>query len=1099
MKNNIFLKSVLRQPIRIFILCLLIAAAAFALVARVTEFIIVGNEIRRIEGHYRSIGILSPIFFDNITEDHDVAQAAELIEGSRHVAFSDARSFTQGVLSDYINFVTQIPASPNYFVPFLHGLDIDVMDHFFIGRLFLEPFLIGPFSEDPYIRVSVNVDELILGDPQTLRTGTRVFTNEWGQTATLHSRHHMHLTVTKEEAELFREGLWDPLGGLELDVPALFRASGIISMTELGRVQAWQLRPLYGEDGLRTIPVTVEEGWVVHFDRPDPRLRSPHTELLFSVAETEAYTIPNLDMRTQNLSTVTVIETRDMTAIPRFTTTRTARLLDTSLFPAGRWLDHRDYLEGNRVAVVPAQFAIRRGLRIGDIFTMTLRDNPRPGWIDQPTESTWARGIESWWDNHPAGWWPMLDNANAGHWRDFPTYELELEVVGLYQFFPLFFHNFSLSEIYIPAGLIPEGFGWDDAPQLTGMYSFVLNSPRSEEAFLNQTREALAELGFVASFIPNDFEHLAAATDPIRASINTNAIIFGAVSVLVLALVVFLYVRQWRKAAAISRALGMPQDTVLRWFFAPVALIWIPAVVIGGVFAWFYALGQAENTLTVITQYATEVLPGLYWLVVQVGGIILFILFGVWAGASVVIRRPVLVQLQGDGKKTRKVKAVPPDTLPDDFDVTRITVSPVSFTFNARSALRASLVHSLRHIARSPVKTLLAAVVAMFFVFSLGWLNHTIQFNESEIERLWDTTIIQAEIVRDREGDDSPIWWQAEIAPLIWDLVRLTGFVRDYYLESFANDEGFISLGASHMAGFIAENTRTLLDEQLGIFCDDIEIHYVDGYGEDDFVYGEDSVFIPLVVRRRMVEEGGWVAGAYYSFHGRAAKIIAVLDGGMARGINRFGEEMDILVMPEEALRAVYSFRQPFSGEWSFRTGRPIYMTLRFTVDPARNREIERLRHDLEVPLINNEITYLGALPLVLVMDDDVLHQVILSLEQNLSLLRVLYPIAVGAAFVLAFGLSLLIMMQSVYHMAIMRVLGKGKAAARTALCIEQMIVCVFGILLGLAAMPVFGVALGNVTLLLAAVYFAGAFMGTVTGVTAIGAKAPLELLQVRE
>jgi len=53
MKKNILLKSVLRQPIRTLILLILIGAAAFAFVARASEFIVISGELNRVEAFYR--------------------------------------------------------------------------------------------------------------------------------------------------------------------------------------------------------------------------------------------------------------------------------------------------------------------------------------------------------------------------------------------------------------------------------------------------------------------------------------------------------------------------------------------------------------------------------------------------------------------------------------------------------------------------------------------------------------------------------------------------------------------------------------------------------------------------------------------------------------------------------------------------------------------------------------------------------------------------------------------------------------------------------------------------------------------------------------
>ncbi|MCL2203710.1 MAG: hypothetical protein FWB88_07205 [Defluviitaleaceae bacterium] len=1104
MKSNVFLKSVLRQPIRAFILALLIGASAFALVARVTEYFVVRAEIERVEGFYRSVGILSPLRFDNFSISHDVSRALDIMESNPHVAISDARRFTQGVFSDMRNLTAvQVATTAGYFNPTFNEIDVRVLDHYFIGRMTIRPRLTGCYVY-PALMVQIASEELLAGDPSILREGDTVFTNELGQTTTVSSRYIMYLRITPEEAQLFRQGLWCPFEGLETGERALFRATPIyIVLTGFEALVTfvWNLRSLTGDDGL----TTVLEGYNPRaWGGYNPRFAVNRTSLeglTFFVQESDTvgmraamvYMHPELELLRQNQSSVTVVETRDMTAMPRFMDGRVTMLLDTPMHRGGRFLTYEDY--GMPVAVVPAQFLARRGVRLGDTITVTLRDNPRPTWIDQPTHSVWARGVENWWDNNPMGWWSMIDAAHE-NWRDFPTYTLELEVVGAYFFTPPFFHNFTSAEIFIPGGLMPEGFGWDDSPQLTGMYSFVLDSPRSEEAFVRQTRAALAEMGFAAVFIPSGFETLAAVTDPIRFSITVNLIVFGVASFLILTFVIFFYIRQWRKSVAIAQALGIPRNWVLHQLFDPVFLFWLPAVVIGSIPAWYFALAQAEGALAPILTYGIETLPAVYWLVVFCAVIILFILAGVLVAGYHTVRRPVLEQLQGGTQKRQKIAYVEPGEVPEGFAVGTFALEPLPRS--SRAAIRAFWRHRIRHVVRTPVRTGLVLALSLLLVFSLGWLNNTILFTESEIERLWNTTVIEAELYRSFE-EDINLTWPSVVSPEIWDRIAHSGFLGEAYLESVASDEGWIYLGASHLPGLIVQNTKTVTDEQLGVICDDMTIDFLPGFGEADFAVKPDMP-IPVVIRRALAEEGNIPLDApFIILYEVVAQVIGVFDGGLLRAVNQFGEHAPLLILPVDFLRTHFYRQWPFYGWGSFETVRPPYMTARFTIDPAMNREIDSFREMIELFLGENDLGVFGRVPLILLMDDDVLHEVILPLEQNLSLLRVLYPIAIGLAFLLAAGLSLLSLLQNAKNAAILRVLGNPKARTQFALCIEQMIICVAGSLFGLLILFAAGVALGLTPFALAGIYFLGALIGSGVGAFVVSTRPPLELLQVRE
>ena len=1091
MKKNIFFKSVLRQPIRAFILTILIGAAAFAFVARAMEFIIVRDELNRLEAFYSAVGILSPLRFNDFTTDHDVTRALDIIEGNRHVAISDTRRFTQGVFADILNTaVHRAGRWDHYFNPVLHGVDIKMSDHFYIGRLRTPPRLIR-LSDPPVMAFTVDIYELIQGDPWVVRIGDRVFTNERGQTITLYGWMDMLLYLTESERDLIEQGLWHPFGDMQVGDYALFRMTPSFWVENYWLT--WNIRPLVGEDGLQYTWVEGEFGSNLFIPMPGISGRSQPDELVFYAQNEDIismleYLNDELTLISENLSSVTVIDTKDMSNMPRFMDSRAARLLDTAAFPAGRWLTHEDYLLSNHVTVIPASIAARRGINIGDIITITLRDNPRPNWIDTPTDSIWARGVENWWDNNASGWWGMTDAAHE-NWQSFPTYEFNLEVVGIYWSFPPSFHNFVSTEIFIPAGLMPEGFGWDDVPQLTGMYSFVLNSPRSEEAFLRETRTALFEQGFVATFVPSGFDVLAAATDPIRLSITVNLAVFGAASVLILAFAVLLYLRQWRKSVAIAQALGLPKRKVLAQLFSPVVIFWVPSMIIGGLTAWFFAISQAQETLAVFEVYGAAVMPGIYLLMGLCGLLIVLVLTVVWLGGYGVVHRPVLVQLQGGTQKRRKFDYIDSGVVPEDFVVGDLEIAPLpAARFGA--VLRAGLRHSTRHIFRTPIKTVLALLLALIFVFSLGWLNNTIYSTEDEIARLWETTIVEAEIFRRLDSDErTDLWWSAFISPDAWNAVAFSGFVGDAYLEALQTTEAGVFFGVSHLEGLVAENTKNPTDEQLGVICDDMEIEFLPGFGFDDFVYTSNGL-IPMIIQR-------WNDDPVYKIGDRYTQVIGVFDGGLDRAINQFWSP--VLVIPLENHRAIFAGEWPFYGFSSLETYYPTFLTARFTIDPARNREIDQFRELMEPMLNNNLLGNLRFVPLLLHINDDVIHNVILPMEQSLSLLRVLYPIAIGVAFILAIGLSLLNMLQNAKNAAIMRVLGKPRLTSQALLWTEQLLVCATGVLIGLLMLFVTGTVVGIASLYLAAVYFGGAVIGTCIGAFVVSMRAPLDLLQVRE
>jgi hypothetical protein len=227
--------------------------------------------------------------------------------------------------------------------------------------------------------------------------------------------------------------------------------------------------------------------------------------------------------------------------------------------------------------------------------------------------------------------------------------------------------------------------------------------------------------------------------------------------------------------------------------------------------------------------------------------------------------------------------------------------------------------------------------------------------------------------------------------------------------------------------------------------------------------------------------------------------IVGTYSHGLQRGIGRLGPAT---VMPLEGLWYVSDGTPGWMPAWMRimipgQARQPI-MTARFVADPLRNREIHLLQAAAARIAPENTIGT-AHIPLEFVLDDEVLVNIIAPMEQSLRLFRILYPVALASAFVLAFGLALLTLLQSAKNAAIMRVLGKKKSATCTALIAEQMFVCIFGAAVGLALLPILGIVTGVVLFGLAGIYLAGALVGSWVGAMIITAKPPLELLQIRE
>ena len=91
MKNKVFLKSTLRQPVKTALLVLVTALITFAFVSRGAEYLLVKQETERLSGYYRAVGAVSAISGEQYVDAREAAAYLEsnpLVKRSTHITMS---------------------------------------------------------------------------------------------------------------------------------------------------------------------------------------------------------------------------------------------------------------------------------------------------------------------------------------------------------------------------------------------------------------------------------------------------------------------------------------------------------------------------------------------------------------------------------------------------------------------------------------------------------------------------------------------------------------------------------------------------------------------------------------------------------------------------------------------------------------------------------------------------------------------------------------------------------------------------------------------------------------------------------------------------
>jgi predicted lysophospholipase L1 biosynthesis ABC-type transport system permease subunit len=173
------------------------------------------------------------------------------------------------------------------------------------------------------------------------------------------------------------------------------------------------------------------------------------------------------------------------------------------------------------------------------------------------------------------------------------------------------------------------------------------------------------------------------------------------------------------------------------------------------------------------------------------------------------------------------------------------------------------------------------------------------------------------------------------------------------------------------------------------------------------------------------------------------------------------------------------------------------YIMLHFEIPTEYSREIDRIREEFTDIM---EQADAGWAELSIIIRDQELRMVAAPMEQTLSILRMLYPVVIGASIFIGLGLAMIFMIQNAKNAAVMRVLGGTKLKTRIALTAEQLLICMIGLFVGLVVLIITGWGFGLVSsLMLMGLYVIGVLIGAVTGAVLVTNRPALDLLQVKE
>jgi hypothetical protein len=535
-------------------------------------------------------------------------------------------------------------------------------------------------------------------------------------------------------------------------------------------------------------------------------------------------------------------------------------------------------------------------------------------------------------------------------------------------------------------------------------------------------------------------------------------------------------------------------------------------ILAGGVSSWQYALGKAAASLSTLPTPAgikPSTTLNIGYLAALCGGIFLLLTAFAWFGIRLTAKKPVLELLQGEasqvGKKQRQISG---ESAPAGERTAIMSSEPVLQTSNQLGKI--VITHSkqslakkhrnngtlvrfvLRRINRSNLRSFLIIAVAAGFVLALGWMQWTMDKNRAEVDHLYATTIVEADI--EQQNSDVSLGANAAlISSDIVDKILKSGYVKSAYLEA---NSGVIQISGIQGTTEPQEVSLTLIainqpEQYFSTTLGGAVAVYAPGWDSSLFTKewtldeinqsGIPAVFPESLFSKYNLKMGDTLSMTDY----QALTYQYIVAGEYSGGTIQYAEPP--ILLPLSVLSATEG------NEFQ-------YSVARFEIDPAKNKQLQQFKSTMDRALARPGA---GLLPLKIVFWDEELRTVVTPLEKNLSLIKVLYPVTAAISVLIGAGLCLLLALQSARVAALLRVLGVTTGRVRIVLSCEHLLLSLIGVLLGLGILILLrgdpAAVVTEPTLIASGSYLAGVLIGSVIGAISVTLRKPMELLQVKE
>jgi hypothetical protein len=1075
MRPTLSLKTLLRSPAKSVLTFLLIAAASFALFSRTVDYAVTERETERAASYYRGItaldnGVQNTAMIEtsqmpntqmNFNASYTMGYywpsplAAEQMEtfiSLPGVSGTDKRMMTAGVIKDFKRLVKYGGYNASY--KYTHRF---VVEGTYTGEFVTEN------TGTPVNKLQFTDVKILAGDPQFIpegemsvsaiineRASASFLDNGIGSTGFFYFNYPYRQDfvegLAKGDRCLLIGRWWDSWHFSGVDDKGIeYTLTNEEARAGLYPIDQYPPSYMLGDQD------TLDYVSSFHLlnDEPENYLE---TEKFAKVREI-------IEITNRDIHTFDMVYTSDMLSIPRFNEKK-------MVIQEGRALNKED------TASCVVNFALleANGLSVGDKLTVELWDTP----LLQHAEMGAVAVIPERYGN--------------------PAETVELTIVGAYTDTDAQYARkgndwwcYSPSTIFVPSSLVPEGVTAGEIRP--GEFSVIVEDAHMIDDFLEAASPLAQEMGLRLNFSDGGWSEVSDSIQTGKTSSLITAALYLGAAAAALLLAVYLFVLRGKKSYAIMRALGTPRPKARNALAIPLIFISLLAIPVGGGAGLIYASGAVKGSLESLAATMGHYIPDAslpmsapaLCLLCEIAFLLLI--------SALFMRRlakvPPLALLQSAMSRTKRVKKNHSLT---GFSTPVIPQEPMckpalnvdSMPLQAGGKYRAAkhvARYILRHMRRAGWKTAIAALLAAFLTGAMGLLALT----GLSYQDLYDDVEVRGSL----SNFPSNAVMEASRSELMRDFyysggisVVCNGIVGDGILLALTNDlDRYLqNRGTAYTLEYVSGQDSSFYTEEEARCV--LGGALADTYG----IHPGDSVTLlsyELAKAYQLIYSNPGESEAQMEETGRTFSV-----AGVIRSEDRLLNEA-IFAPLSRTVAEISDFGPGIS--FSVETGA-------FTLSNKENPN--ELRHYLDA-LSNAEHKYAEAVTYNL--DTAVLDNV----KRVRDLLATLFPVAVGGAVLIGLTAPLLIIMQSAKEAAILRVLGTTKRRTRCILAIEQICLCVFGLILAAAGLVLYNPGLfvrsAEPLAVCGALYLLGCVSAAVFAALTVIRRQALELLQTKE